>query len=123
MWWAGTVQSSTPTPQPTPSIGYSKTQFVKEVQSAIGAKVDGIAGNETLSKTVTVSKTKNNRHAVVKPLQKYLNFLGYDCGTADGIAGAKFDTAVKAYQRDHGCVADGVITAGKMTWKKLLGLA
>lgn len=119
----GTVQTSTPTPHPTPSTGYSKTQFVKEVQSAIGAKVDGIAGNETLSKTVTVSKTKNNRHAVVKPLQKYLNFLGYDCGTADGIAGAKFDTAVKAYQRDHGCVADGIITAGKMTWKKLLGLA
>lgn len=99
------------------------TTFVKDVQSAIGAKVDGIAGSETLSKTVTVSKSKNNRHAVVKPLQTYLNSLGYNCGTVDGIAGTKFDTAVKEYQKDNGCVADGEITAGKMTWKKLLGLA
>ena len=105
------------------STTYSKTQFIKDVQSAIGAKVDGIAGSETLSKTVTVSKSKNNRHAVVKPLQTYLNSLGYNCGTVDGIAGTKFDTAVKAYQKDNGCIADGEITAQKMTWKKLLGLA
>lgn len=102
---------------------YTKTQFIKDVQSAIGAKVDGIAGNETLSKTVTVSKTKNNKHAVVKPIQKYLNALGYNCGTADGIAGTKFDTAVKAFQKANGCVTDGEITAKAMTWKKLLGLA
>lgn len=75
---------------------YSKTQFVEDVQSAVGAKVDGIAGKETLEKTVTVSKTKNSRHAVVRPLQRCLNLLGYNCGTADGIAGSKFDTAVKA---------------------------
>lgn len=101
---------------------YSHKQFIKDVQAAIGAKVDGIAGSETLSKTVTVSKTKNNRHAVVEPLQKYLNSLGFDCGTADGIAGAKFDVAIKAYQKANGCVVDGEITAAKNTWKSLLGL-
>ena len=99
------------------------TTFVKSVQSAIGAKVDGVPGSETLSKTITVSKSKNNKHAVVKPLQIYLNALGYDCGNADGIAGSKFDAAVKAYQNANGCVADGEITAGKGTWKKLLKLA
>lgn len=101
---------------------YTKTQFVKDVQAAIGAKMDGIAGSETLSKTVTVSKTKNNRHAVVKPIQKYLNILGYSCGTADGIAGPKFDTAIKAYQKANGCITDGEITAKMNTWKSLLGL-
>ena len=101
---------------------YSKTQFIKDVQKAIGAKVDGIAGKETLSKTVTVSKIKNNRHTVVKPVQRYLNAQGYSCGTADGIAGAKFDAAVKAYQKANGCVVDGEITAKKTTWKKLLGI-
>ena len=101
---------------------YTKTQFIKEVQAAIGAKMDGIAGSETLSKTVTISKTTNNKHAVVKPIQKYLNALGYDCGTADGTAGAKFDAAVKAYQNTHGCIADGEVTAKKNTWKSLLGL-
>lgn len=108
--------------QASPTTTYTKTQFIKDVQSAIGAKVDGIAGKETLSKTVTVSKTKNNRHAVVRPIQKYLNTLGFSCGVEDGIAGAKFDAAVKAYQKANGCVADGEITAQKNTWKKLLGM-
>lgn len=101
---------------------YTKTQFIKDVQYAIGAKVDGIAGKETLSKTVTVSKTKNNRHAVVKPIQKYLNTLGFSCGVEDGIAGTKFDAAVKAYQKANGCVADGELTKEGKTWRCILGI-
>ena len=99
-----------------------RKQFIKDVQKAIGAKVDGIAGTETLSKTVTVSKNKNNKHAVVKSIQVYLNKLGYSCGAEDGIAGVKFDKAVKKYQKDYGCEVDGEITAQGQTWKKLLGL-
>lgn len=117
------IKNSIPTSTTiTSTASYTKTQFIKDVQTAIGAKVDGIAGSETLSKTVTVSKSKNNRHAVVKPLQKYLNALGFECGTADGIAGTKFDAAVKAYQKTYGCITDGEITAKKNTWKSLLGL-
>lgn len=104
------------------SGGYTKQQFIKDVQSAIGAKIDGIAGNETLTKTITVSKTKNSRHKVVKPIQKYLNALGYSCGNADGIAGTKFDVVIKAYQKANGCTVDGEITARKKTWQKLLGM-
>lgn len=104
------------------AAGYSRAQFIKDVQVSIGARADGIAGPETLSKTVTVSRSKNNRHAVVKPLQRYLSAQGYPAGTADGIAGAKFDAAVKAYQKAHGCIADGEVTAKKNTWKSLLGL-
>lgn len=100
----------------------AKVQFIKEVQAALGVKVDGIAGEETLSRTVTVSATKNSKHKVVKPIQEYLNHLGYECGTADGIAGAKFTKAVKKYQFDKKCVQDGEITAKGTTWKKLLGL-
>lgn len=120
----------TPRPAPKPSTpasqtaasAYTKTQFVKDIQSAIGVTVDGIAGPKTLAKTPTVSKTKNPKHAVVKPLQKYLNELGFNCGTADGVAGAKFDAAVKAYQKANGLVSDGEITAKAGTWKSLLGL-
>jgi len=101
---------------------YTHKDFVKEIQGAVGIKADGIAGSETLSKTITVSRIKNNRHAVVKPIQKYLNSIGYDCGPADGIAGAQFDTAVKAFQKANGCTVDGEITAGKNTWSKLLKL-
>ena len=60
---------------------------------------------------------------MVKAVQKYLNALGYNCGTVDGIAGAMFDAAIKKYQKDNGCVSDGEITAKNTTWKKLLGLA
>lgn len=104
------------------NVTYTQTQFIRDVQTAVGARADGIAGSETLSKTVTVSRTKNNRHAVVKPIQRRLNALGYDCGTADGIAGAKFNAAVKAYQRAKGCTVDGEVSAGKNTWRSLLGL-
>lgn len=101
---------------------YTKTQFIKDVQKAIGARVDGVAGSETLSKTVTVSAEKNRTHAVVRPIQKYLNACGYDCGIVDGIAGAKFKKAVVKYQKAKGCIADGEITAKKKTWQKLLGM-
>lgn len=101
---------------------YERTQFIMDVQNATGSKVDGKVGPETVRNTVTVSLKKNNRHAVVKPLQKRLNSLGYNCGNVDGIAGIKFDSAVKSFQKDHGCISDGEITAGKKTWKCLLGV-
>lgn len=101
----------------------SQASFVREIQKAIGVTVDGIAGSKTLAKTPTVSRYRNATHAVVKPLQKRLYGLGYtQVGTADGIAGRKFDTAVKAFQRDNGCVADGELTAKNKTWKKILGM-
>jgi len=104
------------------SGAYDLKAFIKEVQKATGASVDGIAGSETLSKTVTVSSKINRRHAVVKPLQKRLNALGFNCGAIDGIAGAKFTEAVKKYQQKNKCVVDGEITARQTTWKKLLGM-
>lgn len=101
---------------------YSRKQFIKDVQAAIGAVQDGIAGPETLSKTVTVSATKNRTHKVVAPIQRYLASQLYPVGTVDGVAGRKFTVSVKAYQKDHGCVVDGEITAQAKAWKSLLGM-
>lgn len=104
---------------------YTYKQFVGDVQKAIGAKVDYIAGPETLSKTVTVSAKKNNTHAVVKPIQKYLYTLGYtEVGKDDGIAGPKFNTAVNRYQKEvlGYRKTDGEITAKNTMWKSLLKL-
>ena len=106
-----------------PKSEYSYREFVGDIQRSIGAKVDYIAGPITLSKTPTISARKNNRHAVVKPVQKYLYSLGYtEVGNADGIAGVKFEKATKHFQKDNGCVQDGEITARNKTWKKLLKL-
>ena len=103
--------------------GYTQKQFIRDVQEAIGAKVDGLAGSETIRKTPTVSASKNRKHAVVKPIQKWLYALGYTCvGSADGVAGAKFTAAVVAFQENNKCWADGEITAKNKTWRKLLGM-
>ena len=118
-----TVPTKPTTPnKPTTPAKYTQIDFIKDVQKAIGAKVDGIAGNETLAKTVTVSMSINNTHKVVLPIQKYLNSLTFNCGTADGIAGPIFDNAVKKFQQSNSCISDGEITAGEKTWKVLLGL-
>ncbi len=103
---------------------YTLKQFIKDVQKACGATVDGIAGPQTLSKTVTLSSKKNRTHTAVKAVQKRLAALGYtEVGTADGVAGPKFTSAVAHFQQDNGCYVDGEITAKKKTWKKLLGMA
>jgi peptidoglycan hydrolase-like protein with peptidoglycan-binding domain len=112
-----------PTTTSTPTQEYTLKEFIKDIQKACGAAVDGIAGPETLSKTVTISAKKNNKHAAVKYVQKRLAALGYtEVGIADGVAGPKFTSAVAHFQLDNKCITDGEITAGKATWKKLLGM-
>ena len=103
--------------------GYNMKAFVTDIQKAFGVGVDGISGPVTLSKTLTISAKVNRTHSAVKAVQKRLIALGYtEVGTADGIAGDKFTAAVKHFQRDNGCTADGEITAKNETWKKLLGI-
>ncbi len=111
------------TAAPAKPGSYTLEQFIREVQKACGTAVDGIAGPKTLASTVTVSKSRNRRHGVIPAIQKRLKALGYTVvGTADGIAGNKFDTALKAFQLDHDCVADGEATKGAQTWQELLGM-
>lgn len=106
------------------SSTYTKKAFIKDIQTAFGAKVDGVAGYETLSKTMTLSAILNRKHESVRAVQRYLYALGYtSVGKADGIAGAKFTKAVKEFQKKNDCIVDGEITARGKTWKKLLGLA
>lgn len=112
------------TTKPTTTSGsYSLTDFVKDIQKAFGAGVDGIAGPITLSKTKTLSAKINAGHTAIKAVQKRLIALGYtEVGKADCAAGPKFTSAVAHFQQDSGCVVDGEITAGGKTWAKLLGM-
>lgn len=116
---AGSAAGGTPS-----GNSYTLTQFVTDVQKALGVGVDGQAGPKTLAATVTISKSKNRRHAVVEAVQKRLYALGHtQVGKADGVAGNKFDAALKAFQAANGCTEDGEATARGLTWKKLLGMA
>jgi hypothetical protein len=47
----------------------------------------------------------------VRRLQETLNGLGFSCGKADGIFGAKTKTAVMAFQSAYGLTADGIVGA------------
>lgn len=105
------------------SSAYSLEQFVCDVQKSIGAKVDGIAGIETLSKTITLSRKVNSKHNVVQYVQKRLYALGYvEVGEADGIFGPATEKAVIRFQKNGGSVQDGEITKGKLSWQRLLGM-
>ena len=102
---------------------YSQIDFVKDVQRCLGATVDGIAGPETLGKTITLSTMRNRKHAVVQYVQKRLYTLGFtEVGEADGVFGPATKQAVKNFQKSFGGTADGEITAKKTSWKKLLGM-
>ena len=106
-----------------PEQPYTRAQFVKDVQRLTGSVVDGIPGTQTIGNTVTVSRYVNPTHPVVRPIQQLLAALGYtQVGAPDGVAGALFDAALKAFQRDNDCVVDGEATARMQTWRKLLGM-
>lgn len=102
------------------STKYTKKQFIKDIQSSIGVVSDGIVGSKTLSALITVSKSKNNKHKVVKHLQKYLNTIGYNCGTADGIFGNNTHNAIILFQTKNRLSTDGIV--GKNTWRKLFNI-
>lgn len=125
---AASAGPATPTTSPTAGTtaanGYTLAQFVKDVQKATGAAVDGKAGPETLSKTVTISAKKNPTHAAVEAVQRRLLALEYtEVGNVDGKAGPKFTSALAHFQQENGCIVDGEATAMGKTWRKLLGMA
>lgn len=107
--------SSEVTPAP---VTDGLTETIKQLQKIVGVTADGIVGPKTLAALPVVSTTRNRKHAVVKVLQKRLATLNFNCGTVDGIFGAKTKTAVKAFQQRKGLSQDGVV--GKNTWKALL---
>ena len=111
-------------PTTTKKTTYTQTQFIKDVERALGVKADGKGDKTLLSKTPTLSVTTNRKHKVVKYVQKYLISLGISCGScgADGDFGNGTAEAVKKYQKKYVKMAnpDGVITSGCGTWKKLL---
>lgn len=113
----GDIKKTSTSTTTTTSTKYTKKQFIKDVQSSIGAKVDGIVGNDTLSKLVTVSKNKSSKHSVVKYLQKYLKSLGYSLSVS-GVFNKDTYNIVVEYQKKNGLNADGIV--GNNTWKKLL---
>lgn len=60
----------------------------------------------------------NSTGTAVTLLQAALNVRGYNCGKADGIFGAKTQSALNSFKRDRGQQTDG--KADALTWAELL---
>ena len=103
---------------------YRQDDFVREVQMCTGSTIDGKAGPGTLSKTVTVSASKNRKHVVVLPLQKKLQRQGRYTGALDCTAGPLFTAAVNSYQKQvlRYAKPDGELTKGGRMWRSVLGM-
>lgn len=79
--------------------------------SASGSSTEGESEGQPILK-------KGSKGTAVRKLQQILEAQEYDVGAIDGIFGAMTLAAVKAYQRTHGLVADGIV--GAKTWAVLL---
>lgn len=98
--------------------GAKTEQAVKTYQEENGLKSDGILGETTLARLARDNVIKaGSRGPLVRRMQALVK--AYDVGEADGVFGGKTERAVKAYQRENGLNADGVV--GEQTWKALLG--
>lgn len=60
-------------------------------------------------------------NSVVMQVQQRLNEEGYDCGTADGIAGSMTAAAISAFQEAHGMTVDGQISDALLEALQLSG--
>lgn len=103
---------------------YNKEDFIREVQMTIKANIDGHAGPQTLSRTVSVSSSINKTHNVVYPLQKFFKNYGYYTKALDKKCGPGMTEAINRYQKEvlKYLKVDGKITAKGKMWKSLLGL-
>ena len=119
------------------SYGTRTVEAVKAFQKKNGLTADGVAGPATLKKLNSSSavgandKTSSDKEetkddgtlksgskgTAVKELQERLKELGYYSYGCDGDFGERTVTAVKAFQKKNGLIADGIV--GATTLKKL----
>jgi peptidoglycan hydrolase-like protein with peptidoglycan-binding domain len=96
---------------------------VRSFQEGEGITVDGIAGPQTWGALPAPPDTpllaKGSQGAAVSALQQGLTTFGgsgapTDPGAIDGDFGPNTESAVRAYQSDHGVAVDGIV--GDRTW-------
>lgn len=109
---------------------YTQKQFIRDVQKTTGSVPDGIAGDETIGNTLTVSRSDNKYHPVVTSLERRMKALNYYRGAIEEDSGERphfgkgMEEAVNSYQKKVLGYKnpDGEITGKKKTWESLLGM-
>jgi len=116
---------------PEAGFGVATDRAVRTFQQQRGVSVDGIVGPETYRALAAARWRLGDRllSLASKPfvgddvaaLQERLLELGYDAGRADGVFGARTQTALRGFQRDYGMVADGACGMATLRALKQLG--
>lgn len=73
---------------------------------AVGHLADRIVGRDDLSKTQPSNDEAMSKEDMQR-IQERLNWLGYEAGEPDGVAGSKTRSALRAFQVAHKLPADG----------------
>jgi N-acetyl-anhydromuramyl-L-alanine amidase AmpD len=95
----GNVVFSKPIHTPSrPKADITGLQKILNVGGA-GLVVDGILGPKTLAAAKKYTVRQGDTGNLIKWVQQRLNQLGYNCGTADGIAGGNTMAAIAAFQK------------------------
>ncbi|MDR6990639.1 peptidoglycan-binding protein [Luteimonas sp. 3794] len=85
-----------------------------------GARTEGAAPvQQSAPASATPTLERDDRGPAVADLQTRLAAAGFSPGTADGIFGARTESAVRSYQASRGIEVDGVV--GPNTWAQLNG--
>ena len=63
-------------------------------------------------KKASIVRNEQVRNEQVRDVQKYLNKLGYPCGSPDGIMGKKTREAIEIFQVNNDLLVNGQVTAG-----------
>lgn len=119
-----------PTPEPEPVYRkYTQYDFITDVCKIL--KVN--SAKDAFERTITISKTTNNKHTLVTPLERYMKALEYYSGTIEADKGkipsfgSGMEAAIKKYQKEIVKAKeknqDGIVSKKQATWKKLLGLS
>ena len=100
----------------------TETNPISELQTILNAKgaslaVDGIAGAKTRAECHKYTINNGDSGPLTHWVQARLNSVGFDCGTADGIAGERTMTAIYNFQRAHKL---GVGYLGGSDWDVLI---
>jgi hypothetical protein len=108
------------------TLKFDNVDWLKRLQKEIGAKVTGIADEQTLKNTPTIKRGDKNN--LVKLIQEKLKAIGFNPNGIDGSYGKEpyrgmYDSVIK-FQKEKVDLSkpDGVFTSGKNSWKVLLNI-
>ena len=115
---------------PEENAAYGISDFILDSRKIWNVS-DTASAKEIVSKTVTVSTSRNKSHEIVTPLERYMQALGYYNGRIEAdsgklpVYGNGMKKAIILYQanivRAKQKNQDGELTACGDTWKKLYG--